>query len=308
MDSILNWCGGKSLSAKKIVELMPEHFCYVEAFFGAGWIFYSKPPSKVEVVNDVNGELINFWRVIQRQPEKFLERSKYEMYSRDLFHEYYKDFYSGEHYKLSDLEKAFRFFCMIKEAFASGFGKGWGYGQSRNQANAFFNEFKLVDEVAKRLKYCQIDNKDFQSVIEDYDNATTLVVVDPPYIKSDVDAQYFKSMGANNIVGFTLHDHQRLYTTLIKMKGKFILTIDDAPFIRDRYCEGEQGSRGFWWQENVVHYSSAAGPDRRHATELIITNYDTEPIIKSKQNVKKESKKESKKEESKSNSASLLDF
>ena len=304
MDSILNWIGGKSNSCKKIVELMPEHFCYVEAFCGACWILLEKPISKSECINDVNGELINLWRVIQKQPNEFKEREKYEMYSRELFDEYYIDFYNGTHSKMTNLERSFRFFCMIKEAYASKFGNVWGYGQSRNQANAFFNEFKLIDIVAERLKHVQIENRDFQKVIDGFDSETTLFVFDPPYIKADVDTQYFKALGANNIIGFNLSDHQRLYKAITNLKGKFILTIDNDPFIRERYCDGEQGSRGFWWIDNTVFYSSADKDNRRHVTELIITNYDTNEVIK--QNKLKLLKEEEKRLSG--NTKSLLDY
>ncbi len=280
MDSILNYIGGKSLSAKKIVEIISEHQCYVEAFCGGCWVFFEKSISKVEVINDINGELINFWRTIQRQPNEFIERGKYEMYSRELHHEYYTDFDSGKHLKLSNLERAFRFFYLIKTSFASKFGSSWGFGPSRNMGNSFFNEFKIVDKIAERLKHVQIDNKDFQSIIEDYDRDYTWFYIDPPYIKANVDEQYFKSMGTNSTIGFSLHDHQRLYNVLSKIKGKFLLTIDDSSFIRERYCDGVQGGKGFYWIENEVAYSSMDKNSRRHVTELIITNYDTNEVLK----------------------------
>jgi len=303
MDSILNYIGGKSLSAKKIVQLMPEHFCYVETNAGGLWVFFAKPKTHVEIVNDINSNLINFWRVVQRQPNEFIERSKYEMYSRELYYEYCSDFDSGKYYRLPELERAFRFFCMIKEAFGSKWKAGWGYGKSRNQADAFFNEFKIIDQIAERLKHCQIDNKDCRKVIEDYDGEETLFFCDPPYIKSDNDAQYFKSTDQKKNLSFTLHDHQELYYALTKIKGKFILTIDDAPFIRERYCVGDQGENGFWWQENIIHYSSAAGPDRRHATELIITNYDMFKVAE-----QNKLKSEKKVEKVNPNNKSIFDF
>lgn len=304
MDSILNFIGGKSLSAKKIVEAIPEHQCYVEPFAGALWVLFQKQTSKVEVINDINGELINFWRVIQRQHNEFIERGKYEMYSRELHHEYYTDFDSGKHFKLSNLERAFRFFYLIKASFASKFGSSWGFGPSRNMGDSFFNEFKIIDQIAERLKHIQIDNKDFQSVIEDYDREYTFTFIDPPYIKTNVDEQYFKSMEANNVIGFTLNDHQRLFNTLSKIKGKFLLTIDDSFFIRERYCEGEQGSKGFYWIENEVAYSSMDKNSRRHVTELIITNYDTKEVIKQNK-LKKEKEKQIKLV---GNSKSLADY
>jgi len=304
MDSILNYVGGKSLSAKKIVEMMPEHNCYVEAFAGGMWVFFEKQKAKVDVVNDINGELVNLWRILQRKPEEFKERGKYELYARELYEEYYRDFYEGKHQKMSDVERAFRFFCMLKEAFGAKFGGGFGYGPARNVAEAFFNEFKIIDAITNRLRSVQIDNKDFEQLIKDYDRVDTLTFCDPPYIKADVNSQYFKSMGANNVIGFTLHDHQRLYNTLISLKGKFILTIDNDPFIRERYCTGDQGSRGFWWIDNTVFYSSADKDNRRHVTELIITNYDTNVVIK--QNKLKLLKEEEKRLSG--NTKSLLDY
>jgi len=309
MDSILNFVGGKHLSCKKIVSLMPDHDCYVEVFAGGLWTFFRKAQSKIEIINDINSSLIGFYRVIQRSPDKFMEREKYEMYSSDLYYEYLYDYYIKKYYnegmskedisfelklsleyvikiistEFSEVEKAFRFFCLIKEAFSSKFGGGFGFGSVRNNAKAFFNEFKIVDNITKRLKNAVIDNRDFQEVIKSYDNERVLFYLDPPYVASDNDDCYK--------ISFTLHDHQRLYETLSKIKGKFILTIDDCFFVRERYCEGSQGSKGFYWIENEVFYSSADKNNRRHATELIITNYDTNEVIKQNK-LKKEKEKQ----------------
>lgn len=272
MDSPLNWIGGKSQSAKKIVGLMPEHDTYIEVFAGGLWCFFTKEPSKVEIINDVNVELINFYRVIQRQPDKFKEREKYELYSSDLYYEYLQDFYAGKHIKLSDVERAFRFFCLIKEAFGSKFGGGFGFGSVRNNANAFFNEFKIIDDITKRLKSVVIDNRDFDEVIVSYDNPRVLFYCDPPYMKSDNADYYYKSVEG----GFTLYDHQRLFNRLKTIKGKFILTIDNTNWIRERYTK----ENGFYTLENEVFYCSADKNNRRHETELIITNYDVSKIDK----------------------------
>lgn len=193
---MLNYIGGKSQSAEKLVRLMPEHDCYVEVFGGGLWTFFRKEPSKIEVVNDINGELINFYRVIQRKSDEFIKREKYELYSAELYYEYLIDYKIKKMYKegidlekialkvrknihyvskiinteFTDVERAFRFFCLIKEAFASKFGSGWGYGAVRNNASIFFNEFKIIDDISKRLKRVQIDNRDFEDVIKGYDN------------------------------------------------------------------------------------------------------------------------------------------
>lgn len=267
MDSPINWVGGKSLSAEKIVKLMPEHNCYCEVFGGGLWCFFRKSPSKVEVINDINGELINMYRVIQRKHKEFLERTHYEMYSRELYYEYLNDFYSGHHAELDDVEKAFRFYCLIKEAFGAKFSGGWGYSSARNMATAFFNEFNGFDAINARLKNVQIDNRDFEEIIEGYDDESTLFYIDPPYCGSANENYYFKCVDTS----FSLWDHQRLYMALKKLKGKFILTIDDCEWVRERYCVPDSG---FVVIENEVFYSSADKNNRRHVIELIITNYN----------------------------------
>lgn len=73
MKSILNYIGGKSLLAEKIVKKIPQHTCYVEPFTGAGWVFFRKPPSKVEILNDRNGDLVAMYRCIQNHLEEFVK-------------------------------------------------------------------------------------------------------------------------------------------------------------------------------------------------------------------------------------------
>ncbi len=308
MDSILNWVGGKSQSARKLVELFPEHDCYLEPFAGGLWCLFQKQPSKVEIINDINEELINFYRIIQRKPNEFLERGKYELYSRSLYYEYLTDYNIKSLYEdgeisqkisvlldvninyvnkilsteFTDLEKAFRFFCFIKEAFGSKFGGGWGMGAVRNLASAFFNEFSIIDNITKRLRNVQIDCRDFEDVINSYDNEHVFMLCDPPYQKSD-NSDYYEKMTK---CSFTLNDHQRLFNKLKSIKGKCILTIDNTEWIRERYCYGEPISidnknklyyskeSGYYWMENEVFYCSADKDNRRHEIELIIMNYD----------------------------------
>ena len=272
MESPMKWVGGKSLSCNKIASLIPQHECYCEVFFGAGWVFFCKKPSKTEVINDINSELINFYRVIQRQCDEFKKREKYEMYSRELYYEYLSDFNNGKHSTLDNVERAFRFFCLIKEAFGGNFGSGFGYGSTRNVAKSMFNEFDILNRVTERFKNTQIDNRDFEDIIKGYDNENTFMFCDPPYMDSNNKALYFKSTNSS----FTINDHQRLFLALRSIKGKCLLTVDDTTWIRERYTK----ENGFFLLENKVNYSSAPAGSRQVVTELIITNYDTEQIKK----------------------------
>ena len=82
--------GGKSKSVKNIVPIIPKHKTYVEPFFGGGWVFFSKEKSKVEILNDINGDLINFYNVIKTQYNDFVKKFDDILISRELFLEYNK--------------------------------------------------------------------------------------------------------------------------------------------------------------------------------------------------------------------------
>ncbi|BAN95454.1 putative methyltransferase [Plautia stali symbiont] len=83
---ILPWAGGKRRLAKQILPRFPAHTCYVEPFCGAAALFFMKSPSKVEVINDINGELVNLYRVLKHHLEEFMRQFKWALVSRAMYH------------------------------------------------------------------------------------------------------------------------------------------------------------------------------------------------------------------------------
>lgn len=270
VENILKWVGGKSQSAEKIISMFPQHDCYVEVFFGGGSVFFRKKPSKVEIINDINSELVNFYRVLQNNSEEFKTREKLELYAADIYYSYRDDFFSGKHHTLPNVERAFRFFCLIKEAFGGTFGGGFGFSSAQNMATTFFNAFEKVDEITKRLKSVTIDNRDFEKIIKSYDGERTVFFTDPPYLASNNADYYFRSSNSS----FGINDHMRLFLALKSIKGKCLLTVDDSVWIKERYTT----QNGFYTINNEVFYSSApsSSDSRKTVNELIITNYDPE--------------------------------
>lgn len=114
MDSPIKWMGGKRNSVSTINAIIPKHYTYVEPFLGAGWIFFSKDKANVEVLNDVNGDLINFFEVIRTQKDEFIDRMQFTLSSKDLFMEY-RDSMNDK--TLSNVERAFRFYYINQHAF-----------------------------------------------------------------------------------------------------------------------------------------------------------------------------------------------
>ena len=85
LNSPIKWAGGKSRLRKSVIDLLPPHTCYVEVFGGAAGVLFGKPPSDVEILNDIDQELINFFRVVKYQPQAFVSSFDLELVSRAEF-------------------------------------------------------------------------------------------------------------------------------------------------------------------------------------------------------------------------------
>ncbi len=103
---IIPWVGGKRRLAKTILPQFPEHTCYVEPFCGAAALYFMKPPSTAEVINDINGELVNLYRVIQHHLEAFIQQFKWALVSRQMF----EWLQITPEVTLTDIQRAARFY------------------------------------------------------------------------------------------------------------------------------------------------------------------------------------------------------
>ncbi|MDT8718206.1 DNA adenine methylase [Clostridium sp. 19966] len=242
--------GGKSKLRKKIIEKLPEHLCYVEPFFGVGWVYFGKIPSQVEVINDVNGELINLFKMIKYHAPEIQRLMEYEISARDLF----SDYKSQNIEKLTELQRAIRFIYTVSQSFASK-GISYGYGTTTKPSPQIFNTGNLTD-LKERLRNTYIENLSFEKIIEKYDREHTVFFCDPPYYETDGYGNEFKEK-----------EHLILLDTLKSIKGKFLLTLNDHPKVREWY-------KDYNMQEVQVMYSVAKKSEaRKNYNELIITNY-----------------------------------
>lgn len=236
--------GGKSKLRNQIISMLPEHKCYCEPFFGAGWVYFGKEPSKVEVINDKDSNLVNLFRVLKFHPKEMERLLKYEVNARDTF-EYYK----GTEME-TDIQKAVQFFYRINSSFAS-IGNCYGYRPSRPPKQILNMQF---ERIAERLGKTYIENLDFEEMIKKYDREYTVFFCDPPYL--DVTGYEVK---------FEKDDHIRLHSVLDSIKGKFLLTINDHPLVQELY-------RSYNITETTTIYSANVAKNKR-VKELIITNF-----------------------------------
>ncbi|MCP3662575.1 MAG: DNA adenine methylase [Gammaproteobacteria bacterium] len=224
MRSPIPYIGGKSKLSKAIIKLIPEHTCYCEAFAGAAWVFFGKEKSKTEVLNDLDGELISFYRVVQHHPEEFLKQFRFVLASRELFEDWKKQLEADG---LTDIQKAARYYYVQRLCFG-GRVKNRSFGVATDKAPRI-NLARLeetMSDVHFRLSQVTIENLDWRDFIVRYDRPTTFFYLDPPYSKSP---QYKYNM--------TMNDYRAMAQLLSDLKGSWVLSIDDSPEIRDIFSQ-----------------------------------------------------------------------
>lgn len=242
--------GGKSKLRKIIIDMIPEHTCYVELFFGAGWVYFGKEPSKVEVINDIDKELINLFKMIKYHAPEIERMLEYQLSSRDMFEEYKN--YTIEY--LTEINRAVRFLYLITQSFA-GKGQHYGYGTNKIPSQQIFYK-NILSDLKERLRNTYVENLGFEKVIDKYDRKNTFFFIDPPYFKT---TGYESEFGEEH--------HLLLRDRLINLEGKFLLTINDHESTKEWY-------KDFNIKEVEVAYSvSKDMKARKKYKELIITNY-----------------------------------
>ena len=261
MNSPLSWIGGKKALRDALLLRLPLTYkTYVEVFCGAAWLFFHKPPwGDIEILNDRNGYLTNFYECLQ-EPEKkaaMLERLKYTLNSRDAFK---KAVYRLEHDPTAtDIQRAAWFFQINRQSYAG------GMRSFAAQPCDIQGEFPNLDLACARLRDVVVENQDFGILIPHFDSEGTVFYCDPPYHTTE---KYYKHIGKD---GFTEADHIRLRDLLLSIDGKFLLSYNDDGFIRELYdCPGI-------YIEAVTRLNNMRqryDPNSQFP-ELFISNYDT---------------------------------
>ncbi|HCE0841718.1 DNA adenine methylase [Acinetobacter baumannii] len=253
--SFSGWLGGKSQLARTIIELMPEHKTYVEVFGGAGWVLFKKSPSTVEVINDVNDDLINLYRVLKFHFDAFLAEFDLLLFSRTIFDDMKKNDRG-----LTDIQRAAKFYYLLRAAFSCQLDGAFSYSKARKAGLKLGEELRThLHSVHERLQGVVIENASYDYVINRMDSPDTLFYLDPPYWNCEKD--YGK-----NIFGkedfFALKDH------LSKIQGKFILSLNDVPEVRELFKDFNIQNKKIRWTVN-----NKAAAESHNGNELIICNF-----------------------------------
>lgn len=175
---VIPWIEGKRRLAKSILPLFPQHTCYVEPFCGAAALYFMKSQAEVEVLNDINGELINMYRVIKHHLDEFAKQFRWELSSREIFG--WLQVTQPE--TLTDIQRAARFYYLQKLSFG-GKVNSQTFGTATTSAPRL-NLLRLEEDLSQahlRLSRTYIEHQSWQDCIAKYDRPHTLFYCDPPY-------------------------------------------------------------------------------------------------------------------------------
>jgi len=163
MAGPLSYIGGKNRLAKRVIEIFPEHTTYVEAFAGGAQVFFRKEPSNVEVLNDLDGEIVNFYRVCQQHYEELLRYFKFAVVSRRWF-----DLLKAANPDtLTDIQRAARHLYLLRNCFAS-IVRNPVYHRNVIQPPSFNLESlpELIEKAHKRLERVQLECAPYDEILE----------------------------------------------------------------------------------------------------------------------------------------------
>ncbi len=251
MAGPLSYIGGKNRLAKRVIEIFPDHTTYVEPFAGGAQVFFRKEPSKVEVLNDLDGEIVNFYRVCQQHHEELIRYFRFVVVSRTWF-----DLLKAtDPATLTDIQRAARYLYLLKNCFAS-LVRNPVYHRNVVQPPGFNLESlpQLIEKAHKRLERVQIECDSYDEILRRYDRSTTLFYLDPPY--------WGRKLYRYN---FDTADFEKFAEHLGNVRGKFVLSLNDVPEVRTLF-------QRFHIKEVDLHYTSQKHAGRRYR-EVLITNF-----------------------------------
>lgn len=247
MKAIMKYPGSKWSIADWIISYFPEHHSYLEPFFGSGAVLFNKPRSNIETVNDLDGNVVNLFEWIRKDPERLAREIYYTPYARQI----YDDAFKAE--PKDSFKRAVNFYIRLNmgHGFRTGEKVGWKNDvQGREKAYAaadWCNLPKKIMQAAERLRGVQIENRPAAELIARFNSPKVLIYADPPYVLSARHGKQYRH---------EMDDKQQndLIDVLLAHKGPALLSGYDNDLYNDRLSG--------WYKEETIAYSQVATQKR----------------------------------------------
>ena len=255
----LSYYGGKQRLAAVILKFIPEHVLYCEPFLGGAAIFFAKEQSQVEVINDTNAEVINFYKVCKNNFHQLSSLVRTTLHSR-RDHDDAWVIYNKPHL-FDEIRRAWAVWVLSTQSFSSMIDGSFGYDkQKRTTTNKISNKREeFAEHLAIRLQSAQIECADALYVIRSRDMASSFFYCDPPYYNSEM----------GHYDGYTIEDFEMLLKLLSGIKGKFLLSSYPSPILK-QYTKAHGWHT--WSVEQGVSVNAKSGYQKRKV-EVLTSNY-----------------------------------
>lgn len=251
---VVGWAGGKQKLLKHLLPLVPEHTLYVEVFGGGLALFLAKPPSYVEVINDINGDLVKFYRNVKSHRDAILDELDLVLNSRREFEDYCSQ--PG----LTEIQRAARWFIRNKLSFA-GHGRHFAIARTHAQGSRA-SRLIAIQSLNRRLDHTTIEERSWEKIFDSYDCPESFFFLDPPYPEA----------GGAIYGGWDEVTLERFCTAVKKLKGKWLFTFKDCDQVRSLMagytCKTINRARG-------IANNHGAKKAARYQEIIITSDHDT---------------------------------
>lgn len=225
MNAVIKYPGAKWALAHWILEHFPPHHSYLEPFFGSGAVLFTKPRSKIETVNDLDGDVVNLFEWIRKDPDRLAKAIYWIPYSREV----YNRAWAAQYTETDSFQRAVDFYVrmMMGHGFrTTGENVGWK-NDVQGRENAYAATYwcktpEVILEAAERLRGVQIENRPAIELIQRFNFSNVLIYADPPYLLRTRHGKQYKCEMFDQ-------DHRNLLDALLAHKGSVILSGYDSP-------------------------------------------------------------------------------
>jgi len=266
MQSPFPWFGGKKQLSRTIISLFPKHKIYVEPFGGSASVLFAKEPSELEVYNDLDKGLVNFFKVLADPNlfEQFKRRVEGLPYARQMWYDYRDEWKTEE----DPVLRAAKWFYVARGSFGGLFGNAWCFGTTKSsRAPSWMNCIPNLAEFHKRVRRVQIECHPYEKILEAYDSHETLFYLDPPYVHDTRKSGKYR-------YELTNEEHKEMISRILKVKGMVVL----SGYRHEIY---EQLLKHGWQTKEINVFATSIGHTRdidiseedRKRTEVIYTSF-----------------------------------
>lgn len=259
----ITYYGGKQKMVPFIIPRIQPHNSYIEPFAGGAAVFFAKEPSRIEVLNDTNKVLMNFYRVAHKNFAALEQEVKLTLHSRDLHRKAWVIYNNPDMF--DEVKRAWALWVLSSQSFSAKLNGAWGYDKDKNKCVIIVNGKKerFTDALVKRLQNVQIECTDALYIIESRDRKDAFFYIDPPYIDTD----------CGHYDGYSLQDYENLLKALTKVKGKFLLSSFPTPVLQE-YAKRYKWNMFSIEQNTTVNTKSGY---LKRKTEVLTANYKIFP-------------------------------